>query len=152
MGRFDLSDEGWPLIAPLLPGGDGMPRVGRPTQEDRRVSDGIFYILRTGARLFRFFLFSNKAIMKRRRRKVSAISSTDAPRPDHDPEGRANGRPAVGGMWASSGGCGGSRRRRGRVAVHARRGRSLSTGARDGGIASVSAGSGSIVRLSDGIR
>jgi transposase len=26
-----------------------MPRVGRPTQEDRRVLDGIFYILRTGA-------------------------------------------------------------------------------------------------------
>jgi len=49
MGRFDLSDEEWGLIAPLLPGGDGAPRVGRPTQEDRRVLDGIFYILRTGA-------------------------------------------------------------------------------------------------------
>jgi transposase len=49
MGRFDLSDEEWALIAPLLPGGDGMPRVGRPTREDRRVLDGIFYILRTGA-------------------------------------------------------------------------------------------------------
>src|SRR6266849_4846054 len=49
MGRFDLSDEEWALIAPVLPGGDGTPRVGRPTQEDRRVLDGIFYILRTGA-------------------------------------------------------------------------------------------------------
>jgi len=49
MGRFDLSDEEWALIAPHLPGGDGRPRVGRPTQEDRRVLDGIFYILRTGA-------------------------------------------------------------------------------------------------------
>jgi transposase len=29
------------------PGDDGKPRVGRPTQEDRRVLDRIFYILRT---------------------------------------------------------------------------------------------------------
>jgi transposase len=49
MGRFDLSDEEWSLIAAVLPGGDGAPRVGRPTREDRRVLDGIFYVLRTGA-------------------------------------------------------------------------------------------------------
>jgi transposase len=49
MGRFDLSDEEWALLAPVLPGGDGSPRVGRPAREDRRVLDGIFYILRTGA-------------------------------------------------------------------------------------------------------
>jgi transposase len=49
MGRFDLSDEEWALIAPALPGGDGKRRRGRPTREDRRVLDGIFYILRTGA-------------------------------------------------------------------------------------------------------
>lgn len=36
--------------------------------------------------IFSFLLLSNKAIMKRRRRKVSAISSTDATRPDHDPK------------------------------------------------------------------
>jgi len=49
MGRFDLTDEEWRLIEPLLPGGDGEPRRGRPTENDRRILDGIFYILRTGA-------------------------------------------------------------------------------------------------------
>jgi len=49
MGRFDLSDEEWAIIGPVLPGGDGTPRRGRPTSGDRRVLDGIFYILRTGA-------------------------------------------------------------------------------------------------------
>lgn len=43
--RFDLSDEEWAVIEPLLPkGGRGPKRVG-----DRRVLNGIFYILRTGA-------------------------------------------------------------------------------------------------------
>ena len=49
MGRFDLTDEEWRLIEPLLPGRDGKPRRGRPTENDRRVLDGIFYVLRTGA-------------------------------------------------------------------------------------------------------
>ncbi len=43
--RFDLSDEEWAVISPLLPnGGRGPKRV-----DDRRVLNGIFYILRTGA-------------------------------------------------------------------------------------------------------
>ena len=43
--RFDLSDEEWAVIQPLLPsGGRGPRRV-----DDRRVLNGIFYILRTGA-------------------------------------------------------------------------------------------------------
>ena len=43
--RFDLSDEEWAVIEPLLPaGGRGLKRV-----DDRRVLNGIFYILRTGA-------------------------------------------------------------------------------------------------------
>ncbi len=43
--RFDLSDEEWAVIEPLLPkGGRGPRRVN-----DRRVLNGIFYILRTGA-------------------------------------------------------------------------------------------------------
>ena len=43
--RFDLSDEEWAVIEPLLPkGGRGPKRV-----DDRRVLNGIFYILRTGA-------------------------------------------------------------------------------------------------------
>ncbi len=49
MGRFDLSDEEWEVIAPLLPGGDGVVRRGRRPRETRRVLDGILYILRTGA-------------------------------------------------------------------------------------------------------
>ena len=45
MGRFDLSDEEWVVIEPLL------PRDGRgPKRKDyRKVLNGIFYILRTGA-------------------------------------------------------------------------------------------------------
>ncbi len=43
--RFDLSDEEWAVIEPLLPkGGRGPKRV-----DDGRVLNGIFYILRTGA-------------------------------------------------------------------------------------------------------
>ena len=43
--RFDLSDEEWVVIEALLPsGGRGPKRV-----DDRRVLNGIFYILRTGA-------------------------------------------------------------------------------------------------------
>ncbi len=43
--RFDLSDEEWAVIEPLLPkGGRGPKRM-----DDRRVLNGIFYILRTGA-------------------------------------------------------------------------------------------------------
>ncbi len=47
--RFDLSDEEWAVIEPLLPkGGRGPPRV-----DDRRVLNGIFYILRTGGPMAR---------------------------------------------------------------------------------------------------
>ena len=43
--RFDLTDEEWVVIEPLLPkGGRGPERV-----DDRRVINGIFYILGTGA-------------------------------------------------------------------------------------------------------
>ena len=45
MGRFDLSDEEWAVIAHLLPKNVRGPR----RQDDRRVLNGIFYILRTGA-------------------------------------------------------------------------------------------------------
>jgi len=45
MARFDLSDEEWVAIAPLLPAkGRGPER-----KDDRTVLNGIFYILRTGA-------------------------------------------------------------------------------------------------------
>ena len=45
MARFDLSDGEWAIIGPLLP---NKPR-GVPRTDDRRVLNGIFYILRTGS-------------------------------------------------------------------------------------------------------
>jgi transposase len=45
IGRHDLSEKEWALIAPLLP---NKPR-GVARVDDRRVISGIFYILRTGA-------------------------------------------------------------------------------------------------------
>jgi transposase len=47
MARFDLSDAEWDIIAPLLPGADGK-RNGRPRLDDRKVLNGIFFVLRTG--------------------------------------------------------------------------------------------------------
>ncbi len=48
MARFDLSDKEWRLLRPLLPnkprGVAGVARV-----DDRRVLNGIFYVLRTGS-------------------------------------------------------------------------------------------------------
>ena len=41
--RFDLSDEEWSIVQPLL------PVDGRRTGDDRKILNGIFYILRTGA-------------------------------------------------------------------------------------------------------
>ena len=43
--RFDLSDEEWAIIEPLLP----VKKRGPDRVDDRRVLNGIFYILRTGA-------------------------------------------------------------------------------------------------------
>jgi transposase len=45
MARFDLSDAEWRIIQPLLP---NKPR-GVARTDDRRVLNGIFYILRTGS-------------------------------------------------------------------------------------------------------
>jgi transposase len=45
MGRYDLSEVEWRLIAPLLP---NKPR-GVARVDDRRVINGIFYVLRTGS-------------------------------------------------------------------------------------------------------
>ena len=44
MARYDLSDAEWAIIEPLLP---NKPR-GVPRADDRRVLNGIFFILRTG--------------------------------------------------------------------------------------------------------
>jgi len=45
MGRCDLSEVEWRLIAPVLPNKPhGVPRV-----DDRRVINGIFYVPRAGS-------------------------------------------------------------------------------------------------------
>ena len=44
-GRYDLTDFEWSIIQPLLP---NKPR-GVPRVDDRRVLNGIFWVLRTGA-------------------------------------------------------------------------------------------------------
>ena len=47
MARFDLTDAEWTIIAPLLPGAEGR-KNGRPRPDDRKVLNGIFFVLRTG--------------------------------------------------------------------------------------------------------
>lgn len=42
--RFDLTDEEWSIIEPLLP----PTRQGGERRDDRQVLNGIFYVLRTG--------------------------------------------------------------------------------------------------------
>ena len=41
--RFDLSDEEWSLLEPLMPGRRKSARV-----DDRKIMNAIFYVLRTG--------------------------------------------------------------------------------------------------------
>ncbi|SRR5260221_7126150 len=48
MARFDLTDVECGIIVPLLPKAQDRPQGGRPTQDDRRVLTGIFFVLRTG--------------------------------------------------------------------------------------------------------
>jgi transposase len=43
--RYDLSDFEWSVIEPVLPNG----RPGPRRKDDRRVLNGIFWVLRTGA-------------------------------------------------------------------------------------------------------
>ena len=45
--RHDISDRAWDTIAPHLSGGPG--KVGRPAEDNRRFSNAVFWILRTGA-------------------------------------------------------------------------------------------------------
>ena len=47
--RHDIPDRVWNTLAPLLPGGLG--KVGRPAQDNRRFSNAVFWVLRTGAPL-----------------------------------------------------------------------------------------------------
>jgi transposase len=45
--RFELSDEQWAKLEPLLP--SRKSQCGRPAGDDRRIINGILWILRTGA-------------------------------------------------------------------------------------------------------
>jgi transposase len=45
--RHDLTDEGWEVLAPLLP--PQRPRTGRPAKDHRTGLTGIRWVLRTGA-------------------------------------------------------------------------------------------------------
>ena len=45
MARFDLTDEEWAISGPLLPKQGRGPK----RKDDRKILNGIFYILRTGA-------------------------------------------------------------------------------------------------------
>lgn len=45
MGRYDLTDFEWSVIEPLMP----MDRRGPKPRNNRRIINGMFYILRTGS-------------------------------------------------------------------------------------------------------
>ena len=45
---FRVSDALWERIRPLLPVERPKPKGGRPRNDDRKMLDGIFYVLRTG--------------------------------------------------------------------------------------------------------
>jgi transposase len=47
MNRGDLTNAEWERLAPLLP--PQKPAVGRPAHDHRRILNGMFWVLRTGA-------------------------------------------------------------------------------------------------------
>ncbi len=47
MRRYELTDEQWRRLQPLLP--PERPRTGRPNHDHRTVLNGILWVLRTGA-------------------------------------------------------------------------------------------------------
>jgi transposase len=47
MRRFELTDEQWQRLEPLLP--PARPRTGRPNEDHRRIVNGILWIHRTGS-------------------------------------------------------------------------------------------------------
>ena len=44
--RHDISDRAWAILEPILPGGPG--KVGRPALNNRRFSNGAFWVLGAG--------------------------------------------------------------------------------------------------------
>ncbi|MGX8940510.1 IS5 family transposase [Symbiopectobacterium sp. Eva_TO] len=49
MARYDLPDEAWMIIQSLLPAEPAIPRAGRPWAEHRKIINGMFWILCSGA-------------------------------------------------------------------------------------------------------
>lgn len=49
MARYDLPDEAWTLIQPLLPAEPATPWAGRPWAEHRMIINGMFWVLCSGA-------------------------------------------------------------------------------------------------------
>ncbi|PJX55980.1 transposase, partial [Klebsiella sp. F-Nf9] len=49
MARYDLPDEAWALLQPLLPAKPATPRAGRPWAEHRMIINGMFWVLCSGA-------------------------------------------------------------------------------------------------------
>lgn len=49
MARYDLPDEAWIIIQPLLPAEPVSPRAGRPWAEHRKIINGMFWVLCSGA-------------------------------------------------------------------------------------------------------
>ena len=45
MARYELSDDQWEAVAPLLP----VPKTGRPRRDDRTTLNGVFWKLCSGA-------------------------------------------------------------------------------------------------------
>ncbi|HFG7810936.1 TPA: transposase [Salmonella enterica subsp. enterica serovar Java] len=49
MARYDLPDEAWIFIQPLLPAEPATPRAGHPWAEHRMIINGMFWVLCSGA-------------------------------------------------------------------------------------------------------
>ncbi len=49
MARYDLPDEAWMIIQSLLPAEPAIPHAGRPWAEHRKIINGMFWILCSGA-------------------------------------------------------------------------------------------------------
>ncbi|WP_338061307.1 transposase, partial [Candidatus Erwinia dacicola] len=48
MARYDLSDEAWALIQPLLPTEPVTPQTGRPWAKHRMIINGMFWVVCSG--------------------------------------------------------------------------------------------------------
>lgn len=49
MARYDIPDEAWAIIQPLLPAVPASPQAGRPWAEHRMIINGMFWVLCSGA-------------------------------------------------------------------------------------------------------